>query len=131
MWVKTTAAGASVLGNLSSNSGWAYFINGDQHHAFFGAYYPGDGFVPISNFTDVNDGAWHHLATSWDASTRTLRAFTDGVLGETKITSGPIVMGATPLTLGEVASAFGQATLDEVRISSTVRYTGNFTPQHS
>src|ERR1041384_157366 len=73
------------------------------------------------------------LTATWDSATRVLRVFTDGVLGETKTTAGPLIVGTLALTFGKSGTAFplGPITVDEVRLSDIVRYTGNFTPQHS
>src|ERR1043166_5917461 len=132
-WFKTTARGGPVLGCLSSTAGYELAINSDFGFQVFQGRFQNTAYFGTAGPGNVVDGNWHHLAATWDGATRTVRVFTDGVLGETKTTAGPLVVGTLPLSFGKSGSAFplGPVTIDEVRLSDTVRYTGNFTPQHS
>ena len=80
---------------------------------------------------------WTHVAGVYDG--RQLRLYVDGVLQETVAVNGPhavqtklpLVVGASPEALtptGLTVKEFFQGEIKAVRISSTARYTANFTP---
>lgn len=53
---------------------------------FFRIMYPGDYFVQGSfTATDFNDGRWHHIAGTYDATTGTARLYVDGTNQATAI----------------------------------------------
>ena len=72
----------------------------------------------------VIDGGWHHLAVTWQQSSRTLRFYVDGVeLGSqvraedfSALTSADIGIGCFPGGLGD--NNFGDMTIDEVRLTA-------------
>lgn len=78
-------------------------------------------------------GDWHHVALTYDG--RVARLYMDGRLGAESETGGeivysdaPLYIGAEPNRLGDAVSEFvGQ--IDEVRVSSVVRYSGPFEPE--
>jgi hypothetical protein len=140
-WFKTTSpgglsriAGSGYLGTMSSTDGYMITINSDSHNAVFYGKFQNTDLFGISNFAQVTDGNWHHFAVTWDSASRSLRVFTDGNLGETKTTAGRLVIGTSPFMVGRTPGGFplgGPITIDEVRLSDTVRYTANFTPATS
>lgn len=80
---------------------------------------------------DYADGAWHHLALSWDGSF--LRGYVDGVYKKRVAQSGSQANVADHLYLGRIGWG-GEplnGNIDEFRISDTARYTTetSFTPQ--
>lgn len=99
----------------------------------------------ICGSTNVADGAWHHIAVTREASTGTMRIYVDGNLdgsgmGPTgdisyrdgRTTSYPnsdpyLVIGAEKHDAGPSYPSFN-GWIDEVRLSSVVRYSSNFTP---
>jgi hypothetical protein len=87
--------------------------------------------ISESGFSAVTAGAWHHLAGVYDAGAATATLYVDG---QNKASSG-VSMAATPngdeLRIG-IDWDFGcgmEGVIDEVRISSVVRYAGTFVPQ--
>lgn len=132
-WFQAATAGNN--GNLVSKftSGTADFfrlyITGAQLSGQFTTS-AGDVF-PSSGLT-LADTSWHHALMSWDGTN--VRLFQDGVLKSTAALAGTIVannaavhtvVGAdsgSPNTNGFVGL------IDEVRLSSTARFTAGFTP---
>ena len=100
----------------------------------------------ICSTTDVADGAWHHVAATRRASDGRIRVFVDGVL-EGEAASGPtgdisyrdgrqagwpnepfLVIGAEKHDVGSEVPSFS-GWVEELRLSSIIRYSGGFTPQ--
>ena len=93
--------------------------------------------------TPVDDGAWHHVAVTRSAASGQMRLFVDGVLDGSA--SGPtgdisyadlrsgapndpfLVIGAEKHDAGSAYPSFS-GWVDEVRLSSVVRYTSAFAP---
>lgn len=107
----------------------------------------GDSGATLCGAHKVLDGYWHHVAITRRWSDGELRLFVDGVLDRqipantgtsgnvsynvTRATNFPnsdpfLVLGGEKHSLGGYRSFNGW--LDELRISRTVRYTGNFLP---
>jgi uncharacterized repeat protein (TIGR01451 family) len=99
----------------------------------------GDG---ICSTTNVADGQWHHVAVTRSISDGMMRIFVDGVLEDEK--DGPdgdisyndarpasapndpyLVIGAEKHDAGPQFPSFS-GWIDEVRLSTTIRYTSNF-----
>jgi len=76
--------------------------------------------------------AWHHIAVTYEAATSAGRIFVDGT--EVAPTGGFTKTYSTPPSTDAVVGGISNSTishgyhLDEVRVSSNLRYTGNFTP---
>ncbi|HVE40676.1 MAG TPA: LamG domain-containing protein [Planctomycetota bacterium] len=77
----------------------------------------------------LNDGAWHHVAFTFTAAERQLRHYVDGKRCPLPEKGGflPLIGQLRSLTL---AQAFAGA-IDELRISSRVRYATDFAPPGS
>lgn len=97
--------------------------------------------------TNVGDGNWHHVAFTWQQSTRTIRMYVDGTeqtntrtleSGNTNLSypdgydpgtgqNNPyLVLGAEKHDAGASYPSYN-GYMDELRISNNRRYTGNFT----
>jgi hypothetical protein len=75
------------------------------------AYYAGGTTIPI------DDGQWHHVAGSYDSSTGIVAFYTDGVLEESKISSGSIPTNDESLCIGMRRTRKGtDAIIDDVRL---------------
>ena len=75
------------------------------------AYYAGGTTIPI------DDGQWHHVAGSYDSSTGIVAFYTDGVLEESKISSGSIPANEESLCIGMRPTRKGtDAIIDDVRL---------------
>ena len=131
-WQNPTLAGVALngfggdFGIITSNGyiGLWSGLNGSSDNSF------------ISSTVQVNDNNWHHIAAVNDGTNITL--FADGV-NVGSITSGtglgtsnvPLTLGARSLDFNYTGNIginnfFHQGLLDEIRISSNARYTGNF-----
>jgi hypothetical protein len=64
----------------------------------------------------VNDGAWHHVALTYDHATQTGSLFVDYELKKTVTTTGPLVYDDAGLTIGRGLNGW----IDCVRLSDTV-----------
>jgi hypothetical protein len=75
---------------------------------------------------ELTPNQWHHLAGTYDGLT--MRLFVDGSLVASAAQFGTIDRLAGPLRVGTSAAAgdFFAGAIDEVRISDSVRYSGNF-----
>jgi hypothetical protein len=109
----------------------------------FGVHNGSSGSTLCGNI-NVADGAWHHIVVTRAAATGALRIFVDGQLdgqrsGPTgnlsyrdgRSTSWPnsdpfLVLGAEKHDAGPAYPAYN-GLFDELRLSTVVRYTGNFT----
>jgi lysophospholipase L1-like esterase len=123
-WVKTTATGAIRV--AVGNSDAAIWIG--VHSS--GVARAGHAATSIITAVPINDGTWHHLALCITGTQYTF--FVDGNLVQTNASTIQMVLtagigiGQYSPTPGAIAAWDGQ--IDEVRISSGVRYTANFAP---
>jgi hypothetical protein len=85
--------------------------------------------VSAGNFAD---GKWRHLAWTYDQTSS--RIYVNGTLLSSEANtlpvenaSDPVMIGVTRISTGEIVD-YTAGNLDEVRVSSTIRYTTNFTP---
>jgi hypothetical protein len=99
--------------------------------------------VGICGATDLADGAWHHVAVTRRSADGRLQIFVDGQLDgggvgpagdisyrSGRLTSFPnhepfLVIGAEKYDAGDQYPSF-RGWIDEVRLSTTIRYTSNF-----
>jgi hypothetical protein len=92
-------------------------------------------FTVIDASAALTNNQWSHLACVYTDSTRTLQLFVNGQsvastvspLSPASSTAGTVKIGGATV-LGSL-NYFLNGSMDEVRISSTPRYTANFTPQ--
>lgn len=128
--------GAGDLGDF----GLSVFANG----VAFGVSKGNDG-TTLCGATDVGDGTWHHVAVTRSVSTGQIRLWVDGNLdgqatGPTgdvsylngRATSWPnsdpyLVIGAEKHDAGSAYPSFA-GWVDELRLSTSVRYTAAFAP---
>ena len=128
-WIKTSNA-HNVIGTFNNGIGaqWTdYMTNVVQ-------WYKVDGGVAIvtQSTTYVEDDKWHHIAHVRSSGTQYL--FIDGILEDTDTNTndydgdGLAVYIGTINYLGDPDPRSMTGYMDEIRISSTGRYTSNFTP---
>jgi hypothetical protein len=77
------------------------------------------GLSPLSvgGTTNVNDGAWHHIAGTYDGTNRVL--YVDGQVDASDTPTGTISVSTHPVLIGENAQATGRhwsGLIDDVRI---------------
>jgi hypothetical protein len=125
-WViaNKNAATKVAFGNLASG-GWVGTTGTTAHCELYGTNFNGT--------TNIVNGAWHHIAYTYDGTT--LKQWVDGVLdGSAATTSTTKPWGTGTLGLGMFgtsASFNWSGTVDELRISNSIRYTATFTPPTS
>jgi hypothetical protein len=115
-----------------------------QRVVAFGIDRLGSG-ITIRGNRNVADNSWHHIAVTRNSSTGEVRLFVDGFLDA--VGTGPtsninyntgrptaypnsdpfIVLGAEKHDAGAAYPSFN-GHMDELRISTTIRYSANFTP---
>lgn len=82
-------------------------------------------------YYSIND-EWHHVAATYDSSTDTKRFFLDGILLSPNFTSTTTYATVPPTDVVVGGTSTGSLGLgyyaDELRVSSSVRYTSSFTP---
>jgi hypothetical protein len=86
------------------------------------------GWRSVQHPTALTAGQWYHIAATYSAGSA--RVFVNGN-ASTAATVGTLTQGPWLRFGGLVGYPFYAGTLDEVRISNTLRYTANFTPSAS
>jgi hypothetical protein len=90
------------------------------------------GTTLVTGTNSISSGTWHHVALCRDPSNN-VRIFLDGNL-EGTVTSTANVTNGDPITMGGQESdgtLYLGGYLDEIRVSTTYRYTSAFTPPTS
>ncbi|MBI2388508.1 MAG: hypothetical protein HYV09_02725 [Deltaproteobacteria bacterium] len=123
IYLSSTAAGADSNFIMRCFGGLNKIAFAVQSGSFIEASYP----------VNCDDGLFHHVAGCRvvSGSTATLTLYWDGALVGTA--SGPAAYVGTPAPVYVGGVTYGQdglaGVIDEIRISSTLRYSGPFTPQ--
>lgn len=88
----------------------------------------GVGGTTLNTTIGINDSTFHHLALTLDGTNAKL--YVDGVLAQTLATAATLNLPATTSigAYGNSANNPWSGLIDEIRVSSTVRYTAAFTP---
>ena len=136
-WVKVTATTGTWMRVVWKQDAYGITINPDG--TFSGSFLisadgslPGQYYNSPNSTTVVTDGAWHHLAVTFDG--QTMKTYVGGILeGADSSNSGRIINSVNPLILGDQywtpALPF-KGYLDEVRISNVAlaeSYAGGIT----
>lgn len=127
-WMKTTSTG-DFLGVFSRAGNEWFGITGGK------LFCPSTWIIDVT----VSDGAWHHVA--WTFNGTTVRCFLDGTQAASVANTAnsqfwPASGAGSALFIGARSdnpdgtgvTGFFPGQIDDLRISKTVRYTGNFTP---
>jgi hypothetical protein len=127
-WVKTTATASSGYqwyygpGIVDAEVGG---VTNDFGTALVGsklAFGIGNPDVTIFSTTSINDGAWHHVAASWDVTSGAMKLYIDGTL-EASGTGGTGNRTAPPnIAIGKMQTSvyYFNGSVDEVRIWNRV-----------
>lgn len=112
-----------AIGTFSTRNTF-YLLNDSECDGNFDHYLDGE-----IDATGLTDGGWHHLAVTYDGS---FEAFIDG---NSVGTSTPLpdthFSGPYPGGLGgQTGHSYADARVNTVRISSSIRYSADFTPDH-
>ena len=119
-WVRTThSASLRIILGHSGPGDWWFGLDGGR--------LTGTGWNTASSPV-ISDGAWHHIAIDFNAGTKT--SYIDGVQIQTGITNAYVIGGQFCVSgWGANGSSWDWiGDIDEVRVSSTRRYTAAFTP---
>jgi len=125
--------------------GWSLWIAGPTNVA---GYTPGNPVIDIrqddgqsqlvgTTATVIAPGSWFHIAATFDANTETVDLWVDGVFAASGSSSPPSSTNHVSLLAGlfrpladcGVSCRFTEGVIDEVRLSSTIRYIVDFTPE--
>ncbi|MDB6065707.1 MAG: hypothetical protein JWR26_1915 [Pedosphaera sp.] len=132
-WIKpanlTATTYSDILRQQVYSSGvpcWMLAFQGKGTLLTFGLATSGPGYqelhVPI-NPADYTDGNWHHLAATYDGTTK--RIYVDGILIGSVAQTGPVAYSGSDNGIGAWPSAAGSeffnGQIDEVRIWSVAR----------
>lgn len=103
--VEASGSGVKVLFEFSSGGNWRTLTSGQ-----------------------IALNQWYHVAGVYDGSN--MRLFVNGSRVASMLTSGNIDQTANPLRIAsaDASGDFFKGLIDEVRLSSGIRYTGNFVP---
>jgi hypothetical protein len=134
-WVRgeRLAGGASLVSRYQDGRGWG--LNWSRSRGVLPAGLVGTdrGLARAGMETPPEWGEWRHLALTYDGSRAVL--YVDGReagrserAGEILHGDLPLLIGAEPSERGDPVSLF-RGQIDEVRVSSVVRYDGAFTPR--
>lgn len=129
-WIKTTTTRGPVVA-IGASTGNAMWL-GTQGGAGVGQVCAGLPGSSISGGPALNNGAWHHIAVTYDGANATIWADgqnvgVTGYAGGLDLSGNPAI-GGYGANSGYDWCADGGGAMDEVRISKSVRYTANFTP---
>lgn len=142
-WVRTTTTMATggeayYLSAAAANDDAAFFIRcfpgNPAPTVQYVMWTPAGARVFVSAARPCNDGAWHHVAATratLGGGLVRLVLFWDGALVGQSQGSESAIGSNAPLVLGGTMAHKGGllGNIDEVRISSTVRYGANFAPE--
>ena len=127
--VSQAASFARILRKGSGSTGFQAYVYSDSYNAAI--HTDGDPSVAYG-LAELNDNRWHHVALTYhDSGDRMLRIWVDGALDATAAaaTGALVPSPAGPFYVGaEGAAHYCAATLAWLRFSSTLRWTGGFTP---
>ncbi len=126
-WVKTTATAGGTqwyngMGIIDAEVGGAAKDFGLALVGNKAAFGVGQNDLTITSSVAINDGNWHHLAATFDATSGTMQLFVDGI--KRAAATGPASARTAPatLTLGSIAGVTGflNGSLDEARLYNKV-----------
>ncbi|MGE3165597.1 MAG: LamG-like jellyroll fold domain-containing protein [Planctomycetota bacterium] len=131
IWPDQSHGQRSILAKSESSE---YFLAMTDGRPAFGVHL-GGAYVTARAQEPIPGGAWTHVAGVFDATR--VRLFVNGRVvaerpaqGDRTINTLPLFIGAEPTRRGD-PNEFFCGRIDEVRISSTARYTVDFTPERT
>lgn len=127
-WNNTSGGQGLISDRPPTSSGYTtnnfYLEKNSSNTLFFG--YNGGG--DIINTSSVSANTWYHIAVVRSSGTTSL--YLNGTqTGTTLSYTGQVGDGS--IGIGAVVGQYMNGWIDEIRISSTARYTANFTPSTS
>lgn len=136
-WVRAPAMSAqNDPGIVSKSNSWKLGRRFDDGTSFTFYVYGDDDTMGIRSGVDtLVPDTWHHVAATWESSTKTGAIYVDGIYSIAIINSNPASMSnlnddsSNPLFIGRSPSSREwDGDIAWVRISDNIRYTSDFTP---
>ncbi|MBL8860208.1 MAG: metallophosphoesterase [Planctomycetes bacterium] len=131
-WFQARSFGKRVgLLNKTESSEFGIFLSNGQPG--FSIHLEGKYVNAVHEKQTLSVNEWHHVAGVFDGAE--VRFYVDGALAATRTAKGRRTCNTLPLMIGADVTkqaspeSFFDGVIDEVRISSTARYTAAFTPQ--
>jgi len=123
LWVKIEAFTMTYQYVFSKGHQYMILRAGDTHflRVVFNGLDQGDGddYYAGGTAIPIDDGQWHHVAASYDRSTGVVAFYTDGILEESKISSGGIPLNTDSVCIGRRNESNRKGTdaiIDDVRL---------------
>ena len=142
LWFKSTDTSDYILISKDNTSG---HLTNDRSWALWGNRYGGTNVInfnvrngsnsfAVQSTSDYNDGSWHHLVATYEASTA-LKVYVDGSLEATNTTSIPSSINnvGTNVNIGRAANGvyYANAKIDEVGLFNSVLSASNVTASYN
>lgn len=126
LWVNpATANQTSVLvATTDEASGWALELSGGR--LILWVYTTTNEWRSVSHSTALATNTWSHVAFTYSAGGRSARLFVNGAPSQI-VTVGSLTAGPLFSVGGLTPHAFFRGQIDELRVSSRVRYASSFT----
>lgn len=123
-WFKTGGAGTSYRSLLTKTLAYSIFLKNNIL-----MFYDWGGGGDRSSGVSVTDNAWHHVAVTFSSGvTNGTKIWLDGAVILTTTMSVNSQSGNLYIANQQGASQYFNGSIDEIRISSTIRYSSTFTP---
>jgi hypothetical protein len=131
VYLNSTSSNNTIFGldNESSSNTWELFVNTSGQVVF--RYYNGAS-QTVTTTSTVSTNAWTHIAFTYDG-TSVITLYINGVSAGTGTKQGTPITDNNPLLIahtlvGLAGNAYFNGYISNVRFTSSVVYTGNFTP---
>ena len=127
-WSSLTGSQGITSDRSPTSAGYVtpnFYLEKNSSHTFYFGYKDGSDII---NTSSVAADTWYHLAVVRNSGTTTLY-LNGSATGNTLSYTG--VVGDGTLSIGAIVGLYMNGYIDEFRISSTARYTANFTPSAS
>lgn len=128
-WVKRNPGGSQSIVERYGPSSGGYAVRIESDRLSFYTLNSSSNFDRLVSNSVVSTGAWHHVAAVFDGSQKQI--FIDGLLDASAATTFGPGSGTTNLRIGVAgdsnANFFG-GLIDEVRVTTGVRYASSFIP---
>jgi cysteine-rich repeat protein len=139
MWANATTFTSVPLCNhvlatkrgLALNSGWFLAVRSCGAPGPLLFQVSGGGDPSVTSTVDVPTGRWFHVAVTFDQATSRTTLWLDGANVGSAILRAPSATSTAPLQFGQDTGGSDYpwvGHIDDVRISTSVRYTSAFTP---
>lgn len=133
-WIRATSftqaptTGAPVVvGNMTPTSATNYWSFGPISNGTVRFYYFNGSTVTLTTAGTISTSIWTHLAFVNNANSLTI--YIDGVAAATGAISGtPQSSTGTPFAVGQFNNTGYAGYIDDLRLTTSARYTANFTP---